>query len=182
MRRLPYGVMCLSLLLLSGCWGGHVGNSKVTFCHHPPGNPSNAHTLTVKINALRGVVNEELDYEGPCRTLATPTPSATPPALVEATPDPLACKQGLPCGEFNYTYGVADSPDLNMGAQRFEISTTFENIVNGKRKQGDAGNDDLRYEIGQSIESVNTEYSEKNALPSGTNIYHGEETKAVILD
>jgi len=28
------------------------GNEKVTICHIPPGNPANAHSITVSINAV----------------------------------------------------------------------------------------------------------------------------------
>jgi hypothetical protein len=39
---------------------------KVTICHVPPGNPDNAHTVTVSRNALDAHLAHG-DYKGPCK-------------------------------------------------------------------------------------------------------------------
>jgi hypothetical protein len=78
---------------------GDNGNQKITFCHVPPGNPGNAHTITTSINAAvqagHFVLDQEGDivtpgghggdYLGKCQAASTPpsnggteTPTATP--------------------------------------------------------------------------------------------------------
>jgi hypothetical protein len=43
------------------------GSVKVTICHVPPGNPENAHTITVGEPALRAhLENHGGDFLGPC--------------------------------------------------------------------------------------------------------------------
>ncbi len=39
---------------------------KITICHVPPGNPANAHTLTVGRNGWNGHSRHKGDYAGPC--------------------------------------------------------------------------------------------------------------------
>lgn len=51
------------------------GVKKVTICHIPPGNPGNAHTITVGEPAVAAHVAEHGDTIGPC---PEPTPSPTP--------------------------------------------------------------------------------------------------------
>ena len=49
---------------------------KVTICHVPPGNPANAHTITIGAPAVpHHLSNHPGDHIGPC---STPTPSPTP--------------------------------------------------------------------------------------------------------
>ena len=49
---------------------------KVTICHVPPGNPANAHTITIGAPAVPAhLANHPGDAIGPC---PTPTPSPTP--------------------------------------------------------------------------------------------------------
>ncbi len=55
------------------------GVEKVTICHIPPGNPENAHTITVGAPAVPAHLAEHGDSIGPC-----PEPSPTP----EPTPTP----------------------------------------------------------------------------------------------
>ena len=43
---------------------------KVTICHIPPGNPDNAHTITISINALPAHLAHG-DSEGACETQCT---------------------------------------------------------------------------------------------------------------
>jgi hypothetical protein len=39
---------------------------KVTICHIPPGNPENAHTITISVNALPAHVEQHGDEVGAC--------------------------------------------------------------------------------------------------------------------
>jgi hypothetical protein len=41
-------------------------NEKVTICHIPPGNPENAHTITISINALQTHLDQHGDFVGDC--------------------------------------------------------------------------------------------------------------------
>ena len=51
---------------------------KVTICHVPPGNPANAHTITIGAPAVPAhLANHDGDAVGPCPE-PTPTPSPTP--------------------------------------------------------------------------------------------------------
>ena len=45
---------------------GKDDGKKVTICHIPPGNPANAHTITVSVNAVRAHLAHG-DTVGPCR-------------------------------------------------------------------------------------------------------------------
>jgi len=59
---------------------------KVTICHVPPGNPANAHTITIGAPAVPAhLANHDGDAIGPCPEPSpspspTPTPTATPGA------------------------------------------------------------------------------------------------------
>jgi hypothetical protein len=57
------------------------GNSdtpkKVTICHIPPGNPDNAHTITISENAWKAHHENHGDYMGECRDTTTPPPADT---------------------------------------------------------------------------------------------------------
>lgn len=55
---------------------------KVTICHIPPGNPDNAHSITVGAPAVPAH-RAHGDPLGPC-----PTPSPTPTPTPEPTPTP----------------------------------------------------------------------------------------------
>ncbi len=41
-------------------------NNKVLICHVPPGNPENAHTISISVNALHTHLTHHDDYDGPC--------------------------------------------------------------------------------------------------------------------
>ncbi len=170
--RVPVLALAIVTLLLFGACSR---NQKVTFCHHPPGNPNNPQTLTVSVRALSSIANEALDYQGECRA---PTGTNNPPPPVIA--DKEECKKAGLCGEFNYTYGVSDNEDGHVG-QFYEISTNFENSVNESQKESDAGNDIRRFETGVAVDSVNTDYIDSDGLPSGKNVYNGEIKNAVIF-
>ena len=52
---------------------------KVTICHIPPGNPSNAHTITIAAPAVPAHVANHGDTLGPCpQPSPIPTPTPTP--------------------------------------------------------------------------------------------------------
>ncbi len=48
-------------------------NKKVTICHVPPGNPNNAHTITVGQSALKAHLDHG-DEKGPCKDTKPPCP------------------------------------------------------------------------------------------------------------
>lgn len=90
------------------------GSNRVTLCHIPPGNPANAHTITVGEPAVRAHLAHG-DYLGPCHGSpgsdgSPPGPDGGPPgsnpdggtvceAIIGAAcgPDLPACCSGLLC-------------------------------------------------------------------------------------
>jgi hypothetical protein len=55
--------------------GGHGNGNKVTICHVPPGNPANAHTITVSRQGADAHLRQHSgDYMGACRKDTTTTP------------------------------------------------------------------------------------------------------------
>ena len=68
-------------------------SDKVTICHRPPGNPSNAQTLCVGAPAAeRHFAEHELDTPGAC-----PPPSPPPPPGPPPPPEPCR-ERGERCG------------------------------------------------------------------------------------
>ena len=66
------------------------GNGKITLCHVPPGNPANAHTITVGGPAWNGHRNHKGDYLGPCQGAGGPdggTPPPPPPPPPDGDPN-----------------------------------------------------------------------------------------------
>ncbi len=62
---------------------------KVTICHVPPGNPENAHTITIGASAVPAhLANHEGDSVGQCRPEPSPTPSPSPTPTPRPTPPP----------------------------------------------------------------------------------------------
>ena len=43
---------CLGVGSHAAVFAGPGGGGNITICHHPPGNPDNAHTITIPVNAL----------------------------------------------------------------------------------------------------------------------------------
>ena len=41
-------------------------NEKVTICHIPPGNPANAHSITISVSALQTHLDQHGDSIGEC--------------------------------------------------------------------------------------------------------------------
>ena len=67
-------------------------DSKVTICHRPPGNPANAHTITVGYPALSAHSGHG-DTLGPCSSL---TPTLTPTATMTITATPTLTTTIIP--------------------------------------------------------------------------------------
>jgi hypothetical protein len=57
------------------------GVEKVTICHIPPGNPANAHTITVGAPAVPAHLENHGDSIGEC-VRPTPSPSPTCPPVI----------------------------------------------------------------------------------------------------
>ncbi|MDX1380103.1 MAG: hypothetical protein R3233_03235, partial [Xanthomonadales bacterium] len=78
--------------------GALAQGAKVDVCHIPPGNPDNAHTITISENAVETHL-EHGDHLGPCEPAPTadvrepgsPSPSASSTPTPTATPAPSAC-------------------------------------------------------------------------------------------
>lgn len=52
---------------------------KITICHVPPGNPANAHSITVSVNGWNGHQHHQGDYAGPCHGTEGGPDAGTPP-------------------------------------------------------------------------------------------------------
>ena len=63
---LAIAVVCVGAVLLPSAHAGPP--AKVTICHIPPGNPANAHTITISEKALDAHLTNHGDYLGPCCT------------------------------------------------------------------------------------------------------------------
>jgi hypothetical protein len=103
-HRLPpqkweLGVLVLAIIAIIAIvvmsWPGVVtAGEKVTICHVPPGNPENAHTITIDKHALKAHLgdNEEGlhggDYYGECQPTETPTPTPAPTETPTPTDTP----------------------------------------------------------------------------------------------
>jgi hypothetical protein len=73
-------VLLLTMLALSGCYHeqevlhdyqpyelARSGGAKVDLCHVPPGNPANAHTINISVNAVSSHLNNHAgDHLGEC--------------------------------------------------------------------------------------------------------------------
>lgn len=97
-------------------------NDKVTICHVPPGNPANAHSITISTNALKAHLgdNEEGlhggDYYGECQSsTSSPSPSPTPTPTVSPSPSPDGSAPAEPTPSPTATSTAAPSvPDTAM--------------------------------------------------------------------
>jgi hypothetical protein len=71
MKKLPNKLTIVILLMIfSSVTGTGYAAGKVTICHIPPGNPGNAHTITVSKNAVQAHMNHG-DIMGPCSIIST---------------------------------------------------------------------------------------------------------------
>ena len=78
MRALTITAILVSVVLISGTLGyvisspdAFAANEKVTLCHVPPGDPANAHTITVSASAVPAHLAHG-DTLGPCEQSPTP--------------------------------------------------------------------------------------------------------------
>lgn len=100
MRTRIIGIVVAVLLLLPATVLAG-SDHKVTICHVPPGNPGNAHTITVDRHALKAHLGDNEqglhggDHYGPCTN--TPTPTAT--ASYEVSPEPTVTPSTEPSPE-----------------------------------------------------------------------------------
>jgi hypothetical protein len=87
MRKRIIVTLLFAVLALAGI-AANAG--KITICHVPPGNPANAHTITISRNAWENGHSPHnahaLDYEGACEI---PEPTAT---RVEPSRTPVPTK------------------------------------------------------------------------------------------
>lgn len=74
------------------------GSHKVTICHLPPGNPGNAHTITVAYSALPAHFKHG-DRLGACNPAPTPTPTPTPSPSPEPSTVPTTEPTTQPTSE-----------------------------------------------------------------------------------
>ncbi len=70
------------------------GEAQLTICHIPPGNPANAHTITVGVSALPAH-KAHGDFVGPCSSLCVPAGQTCTGSLPCCSP--LFCTAGT-CG------------------------------------------------------------------------------------
>ncbi|MBL4663391.1 MAG: hypothetical protein JKY22_07525 [Flavobacteriaceae bacterium] len=80
-------VVSLGLITLTSMYKVDEG-PKVTICHIPPGNPDNAHAITISINALPAHLAHG-DSEGACDTQCTL--QTDPECYCELFPDDAEC-------------------------------------------------------------------------------------------
>lgn len=59
------GVVLIAFTIVSSTRKNNQTNHKVVVCHIPPGNPANAHDITISVNALPAHLAHG-DYEGGC--------------------------------------------------------------------------------------------------------------------
>ncbi|HEY0045558.1 MAG TPA: T9SS type A sorting domain-containing protein [Flavobacterium sp.] len=58
-----------AVFMMLGASATAQNNNKVTICHVPPGNPANAHTISISPNAVQAHIpgnNQHSDFYGPC--------------------------------------------------------------------------------------------------------------------
>src|SRR5688572_4988787 len=67
-RRVLMGVFALTAVaaLIVLAPAASAKGEKVTICHIPPGNPDNAHTITISVNALQTHIDHHDDAIGAC--------------------------------------------------------------------------------------------------------------------
>ncbi len=83
-------VVSIMLAVLTMAFSGG-GSGKMTICHIPPGNPENAHTITISANAWPAH-EAHGDKDTACENVPTrtPDPTSVPTEVPTRTPDPTA--------------------------------------------------------------------------------------------
>lgn len=77
-------------------------SKKVTICHVPPGNPENAHTITISINAVQTHLDHHDDYLGGC-VIDYPGPSIVDENRWTYYSSPLGMLEGVVALKFNFS-------------------------------------------------------------------------------
>lgn len=67
-RKLTFAILVIVLAVLGTAAVFAASDGKVDICHIPPGNPDNAHTITVSVNAVDAHVAQHGDTIGECGT------------------------------------------------------------------------------------------------------------------
>jgi hypothetical protein len=80
--------LCLMLAAVVVAFGATMAQAaplpKVTICHIPPGNPDNAHTITISENALQAHINNH-DESSPGAMSATDRVPPGVPSLIHSS-------------------------------------------------------------------------------------------------
>jgi hypothetical protein len=99
--------LCTALLLLASAAGATAQNQKVTICHIPPGNPANAHEITISVNALAAHIRNhgDTDVVGPCASVTT-----------------LTCEQAVALGLLTGTITGNNATVTNNAAANFRVT------------------------------------------------------------
>jgi general secretion pathway protein G len=95
---------------------------------------------------------------------------------MQALPDDPKSDQPDNQTRFVYTYAAAQDPDTAVAGQVYELSANFENTGNATTKEtntSDGGNDENRWELGISMDTVNTDIDATDADCDGSNNYDG---------
>lgn len=116
MKRLIIGAIAVALLAVTPAAAviAKEQDHKVTICHVPPGNPANAHSITISKKALKahlGDNDEGLhggDSYGPCKPSSTPAPT---PTATASTPSPTASPSPTPSPTPEPTTTPSPSPE-----------------------------------------------------------------------
>lgn len=101
------------------------GNNKVTICHVPPGNPSNAHTISVSENALDAHLGHG-DYEGPCEEVEEDDDAFVDLSGVVANYDAVTRSVLLEDGTLVILYVEPDfqlTPGMQILVRGYEVET-----------------------------------------------------------
>jgi prepilin-type N-terminal cleavage/methylation domain-containing protein len=111
------------------------GKKKVSYCHHPPGNPDNYKTQTIDISAVENRANaSSLDYIGACDSCSAV--SGTPVDDRIANPADLAegetwRKQSLAEKVLRSDDGIPDLQDgLAYRMSRLQAASVFDGLSN----------------------------------------------------
>jgi hypothetical protein len=75
MKNLKFAGLLVFLLLLPFALAQSNGNDKITICHIPPGNPDNAHSITISESAVPAHLAHG-DNRGECNNQVLPEFSA----------------------------------------------------------------------------------------------------------
>jgi hypothetical protein len=129
---------------------------KITICHIPPGNPDNAHTITVSENSWPAH-QKHGDYMGECKADSTPTGDTTAECACDYDGD------GLPDRVYGATYTSVD------GAYAVHYSAGSDTAV-VMAQEGTIDMITVYYEDGTTQDFTNVNASTKTIVSSGSDI------------